>query len=130
MGASGRQFGIRYGLSRPLLTVLGLGPAFSGISLDDSNLRVKMAWGFRATVPLASIRSVSLPGNRWAGVGVHGWRGWWLVNGSVTGIVRIEIDPPALARVMGVPVKLRILDVSASDPDALVAALKAARSRS
>jgi hypothetical protein len=62
-------------------------------------------------------------GNRWNGIGVHGWGGWWLVNGSVAGIVRIEIDPPARARVLGVPVRLRILEVSMQDPEALVAAL-------
>ena len=57
------------------------------------------------------------------GIGVHGWRGRWLVNGAANGLVAVEIDPPACARVLGVPVRLRYVRVSVQDPDALVAAL-------
>jgi hypothetical protein len=105
------------------LSVVGVGPAFSRLEVDETSLDVRMGWGFRATVPRASIRSVRRSGNRWNGIGVHGWGGWWLVNGSVAGIVRVEIDPPAKARVLGVPVRLRTLEVSMQDPEAVVAAL-------
>ena len=54
--------------------------------------------------------------------GAHGWRGRWLVNGSSKGIVELTIDPRVRAYVMGVPVKLRTLWVSVTDPDALIAA--------
>lgn len=126
---SSQRFRLRYGFWRPLLSVLGAGPAFSGVHLDEENMRIRMGWGFRATVPLAAIQSVRRSANNWSGIGVHGWAGWWLVNGSVAGIVRIEIDPPARARVLGVPVRLRILEASLEDPDGLVSALEGAPSR-
>jgi hypothetical protein len=127
MGAPSPPFALRYGLLRPLLSVLGVGPAFSGVEFDGPNLVVRMGWAFRARVPLASIQNVQRSANRWSGIGVHGWGGWWLVNGSVAGIVRIEIDPPARARVIGVPVRLRTLEVSLQDPDGAVAALRGRR---
>ncbi len=123
MAESKRRFPLRYGLWRPLLSVLGAGPAFSGVRLDGRTMEVEMGWGFRTKVPLTTVQSVRRSGNRWNGIGVHGWGGWWLVNGSVAGIVRIEIHPPAHARVLGFPVRLRILEVSLEDPDGFVAAL-------
>ena len=53
------------------------------------------------------------------GWGAHGWRGEWLVNGSSSGIVRIELEPPGRAKVCGVPVELRVLRVSVEDPAGL-----------
>jgi hypothetical protein len=55
--------------------------------------------------------------------GVHGWRGRWLVNGSPKGIVELTIDPPVRAHVAGLPITLRTLSVSVTDPDALIAAV-------
>ncbi len=57
------------------------------------------------------------------GWGVHGWRGRWLVNGSSHGIVVLGIDPPARARTLGLPVRLRELAVSLEDPVGFAAAL-------
>ena len=57
------------------------------------------------------------------GIGVHGWRGRWLVNGAATGLVAITVDPAVRAWAVGVPVKLRELTLSLEDPDALVGAL-------
>ena len=54
-------------------------------------------------------------------MGAHGFRGRWLVNGSSEGIVQLTIDPPARAYVMGVPITLRTLDISVTDPQALIA---------
>jgi len=117
------RFAIRYGVMRPLLTLLGMGPAVSGIEIDGTQLRVRMGWAFRARVPRERIRgaerSAALPG----GIGVHGWRGRWLVNGAASGLVSITLDPPARAWVLGVPVRLTLLRVSAEDPDGLVRAL-------
>jgi hypothetical protein len=116
-------FAIRYGWFRPLLSVLGAGPAFSRVEVEGDRVRVQMGPMFRADVPVASITEVErfrgIPG----GIGVHGWRGQWLVNGSVRGIVSIGIDPPVRARVLGVPVKLRRLHVSVQSPEGLMAAL-------
>jgi hypothetical protein len=57
------------------------------------------------------------------GIGVHGWRGAWLVNGAASGLVSITVDPPVRAWAVGVPVRLRQLTVSLEDPDAFRAAL-------
>jgi hypothetical protein len=43
------------------------------------------------------------------------------VNGSSKDIVELTIEPPARAYVMGVPITLRTLDVSVTDPQALIA---------
>ncbi len=57
----------------------------------------------------SSIRAVALDGyQRVWGWGAHGWRGEWLINGSSSGVVRVELDPPGRARLMGLPVQLRV----------------------
>jgi hypothetical protein len=43
-----------------------------------------------------------------------------LVNGSRKGVVRIEIDPVARGRVMGIPVRLARLLVSVAQPEKFV----------
>lgn len=125
MDTSPQTFDFRYGFWRPLLSVLGLGPARTGVQLDEQTMRVKMGWGFRAEVPVASVRSARRSANRWGGIGVHGWAGQWLVNGSVAGIVRITIDPPTQASVLGVSARLRLLEISLEDPDGFIAAVEA-----
>ncbi|HEX4984197.1 MAG TPA: hypothetical protein VFV63_21010, partial [Ilumatobacteraceae bacterium] len=70
-----------------------------------------------------AIRSVKPWTGRVWGWGVHGWRGRWLVNGSSHGIVVVGIDPPAKARVLGVPVRLRELAISLEDPAGFAAAI-------
>jgi hypothetical protein len=107
----------------PFSAPLGLGPGQSDISIEDGNLRVVMGWGFRATIPLSSITKAEPNNDRVLSWGVHGWRGRWLVNGSSKGIVELTIDPPARAHVIGVPITLRTLWVSVTDPDALIAAV-------
>ena len=125
--ASTQEFAIRYGVFRPLLSVLGAGPRFSGVSLDGDRLRVRMGWMFRADIPVASITGAEPHRGLVGGIGVHGWRGTWLVNGSAKGVVSVHIDPPAPARVLGVPVKLRTLQVSVEEPEEFVAALSGSR---
>ncbi len=121
--SSTRTFPIRYGLFRPLLSVLGAGPMFSRVYIEGDHLRVRMGWAFRADIPLSSVKGAKpftgLPG----GIGVHGWRGTWLVNGAARGIVEVAIEPPVRARVLGAPVRLRTLQVSVESPAELIAAL-------
>ena len=119
-----QAFPMRYGMFRPLLTVMGAGPKYSKVEIDGDHLRVRMGPLFKAEVPLASITSVGPDTQMVGGIGAHGWRGNWLVNGAASGIVRIEIDPPARAKVTGVPVRLRILRVSMESPEELIAALR------
>lgn len=108
---------------RPLFTVLGIGPARSGVRVDPDAVTVRMGWGFRVAVPRTSVRHVAPDGGPVGGWGVHGWGGRWLVNGSSAGLVRFEVDPPAPGRVLGVPVRIRVLRVSLEQPAELVALL-------
>jgi hypothetical protein len=122
MTATG-SFNFRYGALRPLLSVLGMGPGLSHVELDGDTLRVRMGWAFRATIPVSQITGVQARTGPVGGIGVHGWRGRWLVNGATTGLVLITVDPTVRAWGTGVPVQLRELTVSLEDPDAFVAAL-------
>lgn len=70
----------------------------------------------------ASVTGVRRHGSRVLSMGVHGWRGRWLVNGASTGIVVVTFDPPGRGRLFGVPLKVRELAVSVAD-DRLVEAL-------
>ena len=107
----------------PFSAPLGLGPWQSEVRIDGGNLRVTMGWGFRATIPLSSIKEAEPNNDKVYAWGVHGWRGRWLVNGSSKGMVELTIDPPVRAHVAGVPINLRTLWVSVTDPDALIAAV-------
>jgi hypothetical protein len=128
-GDAGRpqRFRIRFGALRLVLGVMGAGPRFSVVEVDPFEVRVRLGWMFRAVVPRAHIRLAepSSPGLS-QGIGVHGWRGNWLVNGSLRGVVAVQIDPPVRAWVTGWPVRLRTLQVSLEDPDGFLAALAAA----
>ena len=101
----------------------GCTPSRSYLELDDDLLRVRMGYAFRADVPLTSVRSAARAPDSPLSIGVHGWRGRWIVNGAASPMVAISIDPSARARVLGFPVTLRDLRVSVDDPDALVALL-------
>ena len=116
-------FPIRYGFFRPLLWVLGAGSGASGVTIEDDRVRVRMGWMFRADVPLASVAGAAPHSGMVGGIGVHGGRGVWLVNGGIRGVVRIFLDPPDRARVLGVGVKLKELQVSVESPEALLDAL-------
>lgn len=55
-----------------------------------------------------------------AGVHVMGSR--WLVNGSRQGLVQLTMDPPVPASVWWKSITLKVLVLSVTDPDALIAA--------
>jgi hypothetical protein len=122
-----RRFPVRFtGLNRAL-AALGMSRRNSAVAVDDAAVVCVAGWGgwaFRGWAPRASVVAVGPDDGRVLGWGVHGWRGRWLVNGSSSGIVRIELDPPARGRVVGVPVRVRELRVAVEDPDGLVAALR------
>jgi hypothetical protein len=104
----------------PFSVPFGLGPKQSEVRVENGNLHVRLGWGFRTEVPLTSITDAKPNDDRVYAWGAHGWRGRWLVNGSSKDIVELTIDPPARAYVMGVPVTLRTLYVSVTDPQALI----------
>ena len=120
---SSRRFPIRYGVFRPLLWLTGGGSRVSGVTIEGDRLRVRMGWMFRADFPLASVTGAAPHRGMVGGIGVHGARGVWLVNGGIRGVVRIFIDPAERARVLGVPVRLRELQVSVESPEGLLDAL-------
>lgn len=113
---------------KPLFVPLGLGPRHTHISIEGAALHVRMGWGFRATIPLSSVRGAEPDVGRVSGWGAHGWNGTWLVNGSSNGLVRVEIDPPARGSVSGIPVRLKVLRLSLQEPEAFLTALQGARS--
>lgn len=107
-----------------MLGLFGMGRRFSYIEVAGGDVVVKMGWAFRSRIPRSAIASVAPDDGRVFGWGVHGWRGYWLVNGSSHGLVRIDLDPKVRSRVCGVPVRLQVLRVSVVEPDALLAALR------
>jgi hypothetical protein len=106
--------GIRYTPALvPMFRLIGLSPARSGVWVGRDSLRVM---GFRAEIPRWAVREIGPDGAAVGGWGVHGWRGRWLVNGSSSGLVRLEIEPEVQAWVMGIPVRLRTLRLSLVAP--------------
>jgi len=82
-----------------------------------------MSYAFRSAFDRSTIRSVTPWTGRVWGWGVHGWRRRWLVNGSSHGILVLGLDPPARARVLGVPIRVRELAISFDDPVGFTAAV-------
>ncbi len=106
-------------LSRAVL----LPPSDAFVEVDDAEVRIRMAWAFRARLPRTAIAAVAphrrIPLSR----GVHGWAGRWLVNGSGDGVLELALAPAQRAVVLGFPVRLRTLLVSVDDPAGLRSAL-------
>ena len=120
------RFPIRFGTLTPLFVLTGLTPSRSYLEVGPEVVRVRMGWSFSADVPRASIRAAHrLRDKRWS-IGVHGWRGRWLVNGARGPLVALELAPPTRARVLGIRVRLQELIVSVNEPDALIAVLSRA----
>ncbi|HEX3287179.1 MAG TPA: hypothetical protein VHT50_21605 [Mycobacterium sp.] len=101
---------LRYeGWFKPFSVPFGLAPQQSDVSITNDSLHVSMGWGFRADIPLSSITDAKPSDDRVYSWGVHGWRGRC---------------PPVKGRVLGVPVTLKTLWVSVTDPDALIVACR------
>lgn len=125
MHTGGMEFAMKYdALGAGVMTPLGAGRKHSGVTLTDDQLIVRQSWAFQGVVPRSSITGARRKPGSVISRGAHGWRGRWLVNGAGDGLVVIDIDPAARARVTGVPVTLRELTVSVEDPDALVTELQ------
>jgi hypothetical protein len=93
------------------------------MTVDDREVDVRMGASFATTIPRSHVVDAWEPDLRPISRGVHGWGGRWLVNGSGRGLVRLRIDPPVRARVLGVPVRLTELTMSLEMPAAAIAAL-------
>ena len=124
------RFVLRYGgWMRALAYLTALGPRWSHVELSADALQVRMGWGFAARIPRRSIiqaRQLGSPQEIWHAVGIHSLPGRrWIVNGSLHGVVTLEIEPPVRARAFGLPLRLRWLAMSLKDPDGFLAALGA-----
>lgn len=106
------------------MSILGLTPRGSWVEVENGLLRARLGWAFALEAPLESMRFAERESRRVWSWGIHGWRGKWLVNGSSSGLVRVDFSPPARARTGPVPIRVRELTVSVDDPDGLVAALR------
>jgi hypothetical protein len=118
------RFPIRFTGANRAMVLLGIVPSHCAVELDERELRVHMSWAFYLRAPRTSVQRAAPDSGPVYGWGVHGWGGRWLVNGSSSGLVRIELAPRAHAWLMEVfPLRVDRLRVSVEDPDALVAAL-------
>jgi hypothetical protein len=122
---SPRRFAIRYSVLFALLAaVLGMGRRRASVEVGDDDVAVRMGWAFSARIPRRSIVSAAPHPRVWYAIGVHAaGRGDWIVNGTSRNMVDVRVDPPAPARAIGFPVRLRRLRVSVDHPADLVAAL-------
>ena len=120
---SADRFPIRFTGANKAMRFIGMAPSSSDVRLDGDHVHVRMGWAFALTFPRSAVRHVGPDEGLVTGWGVHGWRGSWLVNGSSGGLVRVELSPPARARLLVFSVKVRVLRVSVEDPTALIAAL-------
>ena len=109
----------------PLAYLTGMWPSRSAVEVDGVAIHVAMGWAFKATLPRTSIDSASVAAAPpWiAGIGVHGWRGTWVVNGALHRMVEIRLREPVRARAIGFPAKVRRVFVSVDAPDELVRAI-------
>jgi hypothetical protein len=92
------------------------------IEIDGNDVRVRMSYAFRARFGRGDISTVGTH-RPVVSIGVHGWRGRWLVNGAHRPIARITFALPVKARVLGVGVHVRELLVSVDDVAELQRAL-------
>jgi hypothetical protein len=115
---------------RVLSTSLLLAPSDSFVETEGNEVRVRMAWAFRARFPRSAVVSATRYPAKPLSRGVHGFAGRWLVNGSSQGIVDIALSPYERGYVVGFPVRLRNLLVSVDDPGGLITALTRQESRS
>jgi hypothetical protein len=120
-----RPFALRYSWAiRWLLSPIGLGPAHSGADVYHGFVRVQMGWAFHSDVPRTSITAARIhPGViRWTAGAHTNLKGRWLVNGAGSGIVELEIDPPAEGWTSGFPIHVRSLLIGLEDPDGFLRA--------
>jgi hypothetical protein len=102
------------------------------VEVSDHDFYVKFGRGFESRFPLTSVRQIGHMPAEWVNAtrGVHGGHGAWLVNGSRRGLVRLILDPPAMARTgaggLWISVEVRELRLSLEDPDGLIQRVRAA----
>ena len=114
---------IRYGTPwRWLIPILLLPARSAYLRIDGDVVKVRMGWAFRMKFARVDVSDV-VNHRPVLSIGVHGWKGRWLVNGAHRPIARIAFALPVRARVLGIGVQLRELLVSVDDVAQLQRAL-------
>lgn len=109
---------------RLLAIIVGIGPRWSYVDVDDETVTVRMGWAFFARIPRSSLASVGPHRRVWWAIGVHfGRRGSWIVNGTAGNLVELGVSPPARGRGVLFPIRIRRLLVSVEQPSELIAQL-------
>ncbi|HJT37387.1 MAG TPA: hypothetical protein VJ818_03090 [Actinomycetota bacterium] len=122
------KFAFRYGITRPLLSLVGAGSERTYMEVEGGRFRVRFGPSFSMDAPLDSISSAeriegSILHKVMRGVGVHGLDGHWAVNAAAEPIVRLHFREPQRARILGLPSKIKTLDVSPDDPTLFLAGI-------
>ncbi|MDD2335769.1 MAG: hypothetical protein PHD01_04240 [Geobacteraceae bacterium] len=104
--------------------LLFLPPVSSYVELSGQQVNIRMSWAFRSCFPRTAVVAAATVNTRSLSRGVHGFAGWWLVNGSADGILAIDLEPPQRGYVMGFPVRVRKLLVSVAEHEVLAAELR------
>ena len=117
-----RSFPIRYSrLSRWFFVPLLLGERHAEVSLTDAELRVRMGWAFRATIPRSSIRGAARRGDVTWAIGVRRRTAPDVARERLEqGIVFLDLDPPVRGRAGPFPITIERLALGLEDPDAFV----------
>jgi hypothetical protein len=111
-------------VSRFDLGRLGFMGAHGVVDVDGEHLRVHVDPWFRVDVPRSVVTSVDIVTPSWlAGFGVHHWRGAWVVDGRREDAVDVKLSEPVRGRMLGIPVRVRRLQLGVEDLDGLKSAL-------
>ena len=124
-----RVFPFRFGgAMRGLATLFG--GRHATVTVTDDALAVRDGVMFTINVPLTAVRAAArTPSAWWWGIGAHGWKRRWVVNGSSRDLVLLTLDPEQRGRTLGIPVRVRELVLSVEDPDGFMAAVGTAADR-
>lgn len=119
-----QRFPVLFTGANKAMAVLGMTKGTCYVDVDADEVRMRMSWAFRVTIPRSNVASVGPFDGRIMAWGAHGWRGRWLVNGSSRNVVEINIEPTVRAWTVIFPIRrLRMLRVSVEDRDGLIALL-------
>jgi hypothetical protein len=107
---------------RPLATLFG--GRHGTVTVTDEAVEVRYGVVFSIDVPRVAVRTAErVDLSWWWGVGAHGWKRRWVVNGSRRQLVELGLDPEVRGRTFGLGVRVRSLVVSVEDAAGLIAAV-------
>jgi hypothetical protein len=106
------------------MAIVGAMPSRWRVTITDDAFEVDAQWWFRMTAPRSAIASVTVEPARTISRGVHGWRGRWLVNGAGRPLVIVRFDVVQRGHSMAIPITVRELTLSISEPESFVAELR------